>query len=820
MSSPTIHPEYASIIEKYTANKPADIAADPLEDPDVQDAANADRFGFYHPGGVNDKRESEEKKQCQARRVEKWREMTDHWEEIDSMWQRMFRNGHASEKLTRRIFKGIPQQFRMIVWPMLLCVPEVKMKNKNVYSRMLKRALATSNDLGQIDLDINRTFRNTTYFRARYGSRQQALFRILAAYSVYNSEVGYCQGMSEIVGLLLTYIIEEEDVFWALSQLMIGSRHRVHGIFVSGFPGLQRLFAHHERIMKRLVPALDKHFNQQQVVTSTYALKWFMQCFLDRLPVSLVLRLWDIYLLEGEKILIAMAYNILKMHKKRLLRMDQTQITCFFQDELPKNFYFEDDLVIDSLKDCIEQLRRNKLDQPPPPTDDMLPHHIGGPPPDAVWQNQPINSAPSPSPAKQERSGPVIKSPSSPATTPDGNLFSPPSSTHIPSGYATTDSRRHRAARENMIYYSSGFGPYSQNINVIESTSPSSPSSANGVRLLSVRPRKPTDHHEAAADKLAGLMVEHLRVDSPISRPRNNQDDSMSVSSKKYPRTIEISRNNRWASEQVVYPPDSGNRPAQSGSSSNSILDERDQPWHRRQEFVADGGRDLSPPSPSTDRFSEPENVWTPNSRRLSTTASRQPDGTGNLVHLVGSAEASTTASGMKKHKDGTNSPSLRYRVIRIDAQGRAIDPVDSSPSIDKKASVKKKQSENSTPLFRSPSQSRVSAPPKVPPHRNNPTVRRINASAHRTQPPPHRSSSLSAPDQTTQTTRASSPSSLQTAQSDHCSDIRATPLPPRHYGAHKLIVQTKRLSSVSVQESTASVRLPPRHPSRRQLPP
>ncbi|CAL8071272.1 unnamed protein product [Calicophoron daubneyi] len=758
------------------------------------------------------------------------------------------------------------------------------MKNKNVYSRMLKRALATSNDLGQIDLDINRTFRNTTYFRARYGSRQQALFRILAAYSVYNSEVGYCQGMSEIVGLLLTYIIEEEDVFWALSQLMIGSRHRVHGIFVSGFPGLQRLFAHHERIMKRLVPALDKHFNQQQVVTSTYALKWFMQCFLDRLPVSLVLRLWDIYLLEGEKILIAMAYNILKMHKKRLLRMDQTQITCFFQDELPKNFYFEDDLVIDSLKDCIEQLRRNKLDQPPPPTDDMLPHHIGGPPPDAVWQNQPINSAPSPSPAKQERSGPVIKSPSSPATTPDGNLrtyrtrpsrvmspalpspvrlssilsqgssstpglatsasiltvaaatnrrygsqtsnnsgavrFSPPSSTHIPSGYATTDSRRHRAARENMIYYSSGFGPYSQNINVIESTSPSSPSSANGVRLLSVRPRKPTDHHEAAADKLAGLMVEHLRVDSPISRPRNNQDDSMSVSSKKYPRTIEISRNNRWASEQVVYPPDSGNRPAQSGSSSNSILDERDQPWHRRQEFVADGGRDLSPPSPSTDRFSEPENVWTPNSRRLSTTASRQPDGTGNLVQLVGSAEASTTASGMKKHKDGTNSPSLRYRVIRIDAQGRAIDPVDSSPSIDKKASVTRKQSENSTPLFRSSSQPRVLAPPKVPPHRNSPTVRRINASVHRIQPPPHRSSSLSAPDQTTQTTRASSPSSLQTAQSDHCSDIRATPLPPRHYGAHKLIVQTKRLSSVSVQESTASVRLPPRHPSRRQLPP
>ena len=30
-------------------------------------------------------------------------------------------------------------------------------------------------------------------FRDRYNSRQNALFHVLAAYSVYNTEVGYCQ---------------------------------------------------------------------------------------------------------------------------------------------------------------------------------------------------------------------------------------------------------------------------------------------------------------------------------------------------------------------------------------------------------------------------------------------------------------------------------------------------------------------------------------------------------------------------------------------------------------------------------------------------
>ena len=46
-----------------------------------------------------------------------------------------------------------------------------------------------------------------------YNFRQQALFHVLAAYSMYNTEVGYCQGMSEIAALLLMYLNEEVFMF-------------------------------------------------------------------------------------------------------------------------------------------------------------------------------------------------------------------------------------------------------------------------------------------------------------------------------------------------------------------------------------------------------------------------------------------------------------------------------------------------------------------------------------------------------------------------------------------------------------------------------
>lgn len=45
---------------------------------------------------------------------------------------------------------------------------------------------------------------------------------------VLHQEVSYCQGMSQIAAILLMYL-NEEDAFWALSQLLTNSKHAMHG---------------------------------------------------------------------------------------------------------------------------------------------------------------------------------------------------------------------------------------------------------------------------------------------------------------------------------------------------------------------------------------------------------------------------------------------------------------------------------------------------------------------------------------------------------------------------------------------------------------
>lgn len=68
-----------------------------------------------------------------------------------------------------------------------------------------------------------RCFRDHECFCERYSTKQQQLFNVLVAYSCYNSELGYCQGMSSVAGVLLMYLGEEE-AFWALHTLMIDKK--------------------------------------------------------------------------------------------------------------------------------------------------------------------------------------------------------------------------------------------------------------------------------------------------------------------------------------------------------------------------------------------------------------------------------------------------------------------------------------------------------------------------------------------------------------------------------------------------------------------
>ena len=350
----------ASIVARY--KKGPDQTIEPWEDASFIVYQVTDRYGFLHKNPLANVQRDERMLEIERERAKKWVKMLTNWDTL-------YIGGKPSEKLRRRIYKGIPDGVRGEAWKKILNIE--KISKKGVYEQFCKIAHSNSPDIRQIDLDVNRTYRDHMMFRDRFSVKQQALFNILAAYSMYNTDVGYCQGMSGIAALLLMYM-NEEDAFWALSELLTDRSHAMHGLFIPEFPKLHRLQDHHDKVVKKLMPKLFKHLEREGVYTSLYSLKWFMQCFLDRLPFSLVLRVYDIYMIDGDKITTAMAYHILKLFKKSILKMDLEKIAPFLQEKLP-NYNFNDDDVIETLQESMNELRKSKLDSPPPPSQSEFP---------------------------------------------------------------------------------------------------------------------------------------------------------------------------------------------------------------------------------------------------------------------------------------------------------------------------------------------------------------------------------------------------------------------------------------------------------------
>ncbi|NWZ29489.1 US6NL protein, partial [Asarcornis scutulata] len=353
--------EKAEIVAKYEKGRQEGAEIDPWEDADFTLYKVTDRFGFLHMFWdffltfVLSSSPSHQQKQQEIERVDKWLKMLKKWGKYRNSdkvrWKRRAcaRRDVMVQPLNQAL-KTLREE------------PEITGK---YCLQMKEQAKSLSSEIKQIDLDVNRTFRNHIMFRDRYGVKQQALFHVLSAYSVYNTEVSYCQGMSQIAAILLMYL-NEEDAFWALAQLLTNQKHAMHGFFIPGFPKLQRFQAHHEQILSKLFPKLKKHMDKEQMTTGIYTTKWFLQCFIDRTPFTLTLRLWDIYILEGERVLTAMAYTILKLHKKRLLKMTLEDLREFLQEKIAASLQYEDDAVIEQLQVSMSELRKMKFDLPPP----------------------------------------------------------------------------------------------------------------------------------------------------------------------------------------------------------------------------------------------------------------------------------------------------------------------------------------------------------------------------------------------------------------------------------------------------------------------
>lgn len=159
--------------------------------------------------------------------------------------------------------------------------------------------------------DVSRTFPKHIFFRERFGVGQKALFCVLKALSIAEPETSYVQGMGYMAAVLLTYM-DMEDAFCCMVGLL--KTYNMRDMYLPKMPGLQKAFYVHLSLMKKYLPKLNTHLLNSKYEPSMYLSQWFMTIFALNYPFDLVVRIWDIFMIEGKKILYRIALALFKLN--------------------------------------------------------------------------------------------------------------------------------------------------------------------------------------------------------------------------------------------------------------------------------------------------------------------------------------------------------------------------------------------------------------------------------------------------------------------------------------------------------------------------
>ncbi|KAG4164526.1 hypothetical protein ERO13_A13G021100v2 [Gossypium hirsutum] len=150
---------------------------------------------------------------------------------------------------------------------------------------------------GQIEKDLPRTFPGHP---ALDDDGRNALRRLLTAYARHNPSVGYCQAMNFFAAFLLL-LMPEENAFWTLKGII---DEYFDGYFSEEMIESQVDQLVFEELVRERFPKLVSHLDHLGVQVAWVTGPWFLSIFMNMLPWESVLRVWDVFLFEGNRVML------------------------------------------------------------------------------------------------------------------------------------------------------------------------------------------------------------------------------------------------------------------------------------------------------------------------------------------------------------------------------------------------------------------------------------------------------------------------------------------------------------------------------------
>ncbi|KAK2795135.1 hypothetical protein FQN51_000554 [Onygenales sp. PD_10] len=216
---------------------------------------------------------------------------------------------------SNKIRGGVPPPLRGVVWPSIAGA-----RDDELLQEFEKLSGESSPYEGLIGKDIGRSFPNVEMFRDPNGEGQLMLGRVLRCFSLYDTKIGYCQGLGFVVGPLLMHMTDSE-AFCVLVRLM--DHYDLRSCFLPTLAGLHLRIYQFQTLLSRHEPELHARLEVLKI-EPVYVSQWFLSFFAVTCPLSILLRIYDVLLLEGAcETLMRVALALMKRNKAKILACDE-----------------------------------------------------------------------------------------------------------------------------------------------------------------------------------------------------------------------------------------------------------------------------------------------------------------------------------------------------------------------------------------------------------------------------------------------------------------------------------------------------------------
>ncbi|XP_063816820.1 TBC1 domain family member 16 isoform X2 [Pseudophryne corroboree] len=214
-------------------------------------------------------------------------------------------------KLRKAIFfGGIDPSLRGEVWPFLLGYygwettseerEALRVQRREEYAHIQNKRVSMSPEAQKdfwrnvqftVDKDVVRTDRSNQFFRGEDNPNVEAMRRILLNYAVYSPEVGYSQGMSDLVAPLLTEVLDESDTFWCFVGLMQNT------IFISSpcDEDMEKQLMYLRELLRLMYDRFHQHLLSlgEDGLQMLFCHRWILLCFKREFSDTEALRMWE-----------------------------------------------------------------------------------------------------------------------------------------------------------------------------------------------------------------------------------------------------------------------------------------------------------------------------------------------------------------------------------------------------------------------------------------------------------------------------------------------------------------------------------------------